>query len=646
MSSSATISAADVPLIGVEDLTPPHWSRIDELVAGAGFWKTLAAIPGAIGSVTRLAWATAPRLTVIVAVVQVVAGCVTAFGLFATANVLTELLGAGPTPERVVASLPAIAAVVGAFAARGLLQTAVGMAQGALTPRMRQAAQDDLNVAVAGVDLAAFDDADFRELILQCSRHGVRSLETATRLVSDVAASLISMVAAMVTAGFLNPWLAPVLTLAAVADAWAAMRVAKRSYLSYLRMVTRNMRLGVVERLLTSRDVAVERHALTLQDTLVGEHRRIAHGLTAEAVRLEFQKNRIRLAGRTLAGFGTGIAYFVLGFLLYTQAMPLAIAGAAVIAMRTASTALSTTMHSVNMLYEQSFYIALYRQLLDDARERHHKPTGVEAPPDPELIQLDAVSFTYPGADHAALTDINLRIRRGEVIALVGQNGSGKTTLGKLITGLYRPTDGTVTWDGIDIALADPRRLHTAVSVISQEPARWPMTAGRNIRVGRLDSDDPERWRAALSESGADDVLRALPSGEDTVLSKDFKDGQDLSGGQWQRISVARGIYRDAAVLVADEPTAALDAKAEATVFAGLRHATRSSHGDGKNRTTILVTHRLANIRYADRIIVLDQGRLAEQGTHPELIALNGIYRELYDIQASAYRDDPQAATG
>jgi ATP-binding cassette subfamily B protein len=397
-------------------------------------------------------------------------------------------------------------------------------------------------------------------------------------------------------------------------------------------MVTRHLRLFVVENLMVARDVAVERFALTLQDTLIAEHRRIAGEVTREAVRLEVRKNLVRLAGRALAGLGTGTAYLVLGILIYVGAMPLALAGAAVVAMRTASTALSTTMYAVNQLYEHSFYIDFYRRLLSTAHARHHVSTGVTAPDDPRVIRLEHVTFTYPDADRPALSDIDLEINRGEVIALVGQNGSGKTTLGKLITGLYAPDVGRVLWDDVDIATADRQSVHARISVISQEPARWPMTAGHNIRVGRLNRDDPDGagWAEAVDQSGARSVLDGLPRGEHTVLSKEFKDGHEPSGGQWQRISVARGIYRNAAILIADEPTAALDARAEATVFAGLQHATR-------DRTTVLVTHRLANVRHVDRIIVLEDGKITEQGTHAELIAHDGLYRELYEIQARAY---------
>jgi ATP-binding cassette subfamily B protein len=317
--------------------------------------------------------------------------------------------------------------------------------------------------------------------------------------------------------------------------------------------------------------------------------------------------------------------------------MELALAGTAVLAMRTASNALSNTMRAINSLYEDSFYIDFYNKLLTESEQRRPPASEITAPGNPAEIRLENVSFSYPGQETAALRDISVTIRRGEVIALVGENGSGKTTLGKLLTGLYPPSEGSVHWDDVDLAAVDLNSVHENIAVIAQEPAEWPMTAAKNITVGRLGREDPDElaWREAITSSGADEVLDSLPLKENTILSKKFNDGQDLSGGQWQRMGIARGIYRDASLLIADEPTAALDAKAEARVFAGLQHATTTEHG---KRTTVLVTHRLANIKNVDRILVLEKGRLIEQGTHRELLESGGLYQELYEIQARAYR--------
>ncbi|QFU86043.1 ABC transporter ATP-binding protein [Amycolatopsis sp. YIM 10] len=624
-------------LIGTDRIDEPEWAAVDRRVAASSTWATLRAMPRAAGMVVRLAWDTSPRLTVLLGVLQVLSGCVTAFGLLATADVFTRLLEAGPTPDRVLASLPAIAVLVGSYAVRALLESAVGAVQGELKPRVERLAEDEVTVAVVTVDLIAFDDADFRELARQGGQYGVRAVAQSVTRLSDLCSSLIAMLAAVVTAGLLNPWLAPVLLVAAAADGWASMRVAKLNYRTFLHLVGRQRRKWIVDDVLTGRDAALERHALTLQAPLLAEHRALCDELTAADVRLERQTTAIRLVGRLLAGIGTGLAYVVLGWLLYTGQLELALAGTAVVAMRTASTALSNTIYAVNSLFEESFYVDFHRELKEQSRQRARRSSAVAAPSNPATIRLEHVSFTYPGQAEPALRDISLTLRRGEVVALVGSNGSGKTTLGKVLTGLYLPTRGRVSWDGVDLAEVDMFSLHDQVAVISQEPAKWPMTARNSIRIGRLGRPmDGPQWTSALAESGADEVLAGLPQGPDTVISRYFKDAQELSGGQAQRFAVARGIFRDGAVLVADEPTAALDARAEARVFAGLRHA--SGNHDGTRRTTILVTHRLANIRHADRILVMDQGRITADGTHETLMRTSGLYREYYDLQASAYQ--------
>ncbi len=631
--------ADDEALIGVDDMETPYWALGYEKVAQAKLREVAAAVPHTMAVVAGWAWRAAPGLTLLSGVLQLVTGCVQAFGLLATANVFARLLAQGPTPERVEAALPALAVVVGAYAARGLLDAAEGAAQAALGPRVQRVAEDELYVALVRVDLVAFDEPDFTQLVDRVTTTGPGRVRAAVRETSDLTALAVSTVSAVATAGILHPVLAPTVLLAAAPQAWAQVKGAQLAFDSWVRTSSQARRLAVAAELIARRDNAAEVRAFTTQDVLMSEHRRIADGLLAEAIRVAHRQNRATTAGRALSGVGTAIGYGVLGLLLYAGAVPLAIAGTAVLAMRAAASSIVSSMYQVSQLYESGFTLELHRTLIADARSRS-RPPGRGLPGDPAEITLEGVSFRYPGQEELALTDVALTLRRGEVIALVGENGSGKSTLAKLLTGLYLPDAGTVAWDGVDTADVDAAELHGRVAVVMQDPLHWPMTAANNVRIGRLERPDPDDsvLADAAARSGADVVLAALPDGPATMLSRQFQRGRDLSGGQWQRLSVARGLYRDAPLVIADEPTAAMDARAEHAVFAALRGL------GGTERITVLVTHRLANVRHADQIVVMEHGRIIERGRHAELMAADGTYRELFSLQARAYADDPVQA--
>jgi ATP-binding cassette subfamily B protein len=533
----------------------------------------------------------------------------------------------------VLAALPALALVAVAYGLRGLLDAAVAAVQAALVPRVERAAQDELHAAVLALELIAFDDADFTELVERVSGQSIDRIRLGVRVTGDLVASLVSATAAVITAGVLHPLLAPVVVLAAVPHAWASVRSAQESYASFVRTVSRWRRLGVTGRLITERDNAAEVRAFTTEEVLLAEHRRISGQLMVEAVRLGHRQTRIQLTGRALSGAGTAVAYGLLGVLVYTGEIPLALAGAAALAMRMASSSVSNVVSESNQLLDAGYYIELYRSCLADAATRRRAAPALELSGDPRTITLDGVTFTYPGAGRPAVDGVSVTLRRGEVVALVGENGSGKSTLAKLMVGLYAPDRGSVRWDGVEVSRA--AGVLSRVAVVLQDPVQWPLTAENTVRIGRLDRADPDGSArdGAARESGADVVVAQLPRGWPTILSKEFQGGRDLSGGQWQRMSVARGLYRDAAVVIADEPTAALDARAEHAVFDTLHGRT----GTGTERITVLVTHRLANVRFADQILVLEHGRLVEHGTHDELMARDGTYRELFSLQARAF---------
>jgi ATP-binding cassette subfamily B protein len=626
-----------MPLIGVDDMETPYWAQGYEKVAKAKLGEVAAAVPRTMAVVVRWAWRAGPRLTVLTGVLQVLTGAVQAFGLLATVGVFARLLAEGPTPDRVVAALPALAVVVVAYASRGLLDAVLGATQAALLPRVQRVAEDELYVALVRLDLVAFDEPDFTQLVQRVTESAPDRVRFAVQRTSDLTALVVSMAAAVLTAGFLHPVLAPTVLLAAAPQAWAQVKGAQLEFDSWVRRTSRARRLEVVSELIALRENAAEVRAFTTQDVLLTEHRRIADDLMAESERVAQQRNRAITIGRAIAGLGTALGYVVLGWLLYAGAMPLALAGTAALAMRSAASAIVNSMFQVSSLYESGFTLELFRTLVADAGARSRPPGRVALTTGPGEITVDGVSFRYPGQDERALTDVSLTLRRGEVIALVGENGSGKSTLAKLLAGLYLPEAGAVAWNGVDTANLDAAALHERIAVVLQDPLHWPMTAANNVRVGRLDRPDPGDvgFSDAIARSGADAVLAALPDGAETMLSRQFQQGRDLSGGQWQRLSVARGLYRDAPLVIADEPTAAMDARAEHAVFTALRGL------GGSERITVLVTHRLANVRHADKIVVMEGGRVIELGTHAELMARHGTYHELFSLQARAYADVP-----
>lgn len=256
-----------------------------------------------------------------------------------------------------------------------------------------------------------------------------------------------------------------------------------------------------------------------------------------------------------------------------------------------------------------------------------------EKPSPMPTIRFEQVTFAYPHTAESVLRGISFTLQPGERIALVGANGAGKSTLAKLLLGLYQPTSGRITIDGVDLATLPPHWWYTQATAVFQNYAQYELTVQENIGFGNL-SFLEDRWaiQTAAARSGADAVVAMLPSGYDTFLGKAYDEqGEDLSIGQWQKLALARAYLRDATVLVLDEPTAVLDARAEVDVYRQFRDA-------AQGRTTLLISHRLGSARLADRILVIDQGQITEEGRHEELIAQGGRYAELYSIQAAWYR--------
>ncbi len=605
-----------------------YWDAYDRRLAETGFWAVARQLPGLVGQAVRLGWEASRRDTAATIGLNIVSGVLTGFALLATTGVLEALFAAGPTPQRVRAALPSLIVVAVAVAARAGLQAAAGWAQSRLRPQVDRSVEIRLLDLTTQVELAAFDDAEFYDAMQRARDRGTFAAAAVVSNVLDCVTGVAGIVSAASVVAVLQPILLVLLLVAELPGGWAAVRAAKIGYITSFALADSRRRKWMLADLMADRRTAAELRAFTLRQFLLGRVARLAGYARDAEMTAAGQQALARLTGSAAGGVATAAVYTVLGILLAVGALPLAVAGTAVLAIRSAQASLSQLLYAVNQCYEEGLYFSDYLRFCADAARRIPVTGTRPMPAGFDQITVDNVTFTYPGASTPALREVSIEIGRHEVVALVGENGSGKTTLAKILAGLYQPDRGVVCWDQTPIAEVDPEPLRERIAVIAQDHANWPLTVQHNIAMGR--DADPATLATAAAASGADTVIAKLAHGYDTLLDRHFKDGAELSGGQWQRIAAARGFYRTAPLLIMDEPTAALDARAEYALFSSIR-------GHAESRSVLLITHRLASVRHADRIYVLRDGQVIEQGGHADLLSLGGQYAELYTLQASQY---------
>jgi ATP-binding cassette subfamily B protein len=600
--------------------TPPERRSVRELL-------------GLLHGALRLTWRAGRGPLVASAVLQVLAGVGIAAQLLVARQFLTEVIAAdhrGAGFGDVLPTLLVLAGISAVLAIAAAVQTEMAALLSELMSR--QASREILDVATV-VGLEAYDTPGFHDRLQRAKVNAdVRPVTAVNGLLGTISASF--GVAGIVIALFaVQPLLVPV-TLAAIVPLWlTASANSKAFYRFSVRMTPLDRARNYFESVLSSKDLAKEVRAFALAryfrerfETLY-EQRLLARRRLI-AVRLR----RSLLAA--VASSAVGLASIaVLVWLLLSGRTSLAGAGAGILGIIYLGERLNSALSSANALYESALFIddfTLFLELHDIAERSRLSDT---APETFECLAVKDVTFTYPGAQGPALREVSIEIRRGEVVALVGPNGSGKTTLAKLLALLYRPDSGGIFWDGTDTSASDPEALRRSITVIFQDFGRFWVSARDNIGVGDVDRiDDLDRIVGAACSADAHSFLAQLPRGYDTILSRLFEDGRDLSGGQWQRIALARTFFRDAPLVILDEPTASLDAETEYRLFQSIREMCRG-------RSVLLISHRFSSVRGADRIYVLEDGRVTEAGSHKELMALEGQYARMFSLQASAYSD-------
>src|SRR3954469_21338316 len=561
-----------------------------------------------VGLALRLAWRAGPRELVLALALQ----GVQAIGFVALLLLGREVVADALADRSVVAAAAGFAAASAAIAFAGSVAREQQQLLGELCEREAQSRVLDIATRVS---LSAFDDPGFHDRLRRAQMGLMRTTQIVFSL-TGMGSALAGIIGALVALLALQPLLAPLALIVLAPAALATSRRGRAYYRFAWGQTERDRQRLYLSHLLSDRDAAPEVRAFELAGFLRGRHDQL-------------QEERIRelrgVVRRQLAwslGADVVTAMIVGGTLIGVAAMTsgddLAGAAAAIGALVLFSQRASMMGTTAGQLYESALFLEDFASFTAAAPE--------PAPVRPRLgdavrVEARCVTFTYPSGRRAALCDVSVEIEPGEVVALVGANGSGKTTLAKLLAGLYEPDAGEIRWNGA-----------AATAVAFQDFVQWMLPARDNIALGRHErfADDLGVHEAAR-RSGADADLEGLPDGYATFLGPAFVGGIDLSGGQWQRVALARLFFRDAPFVILDEPTASLDAKAEHELFASIRELL-------SDRSVLLISHRFSSVREADRIYVLSDGQVVEEGTHDALIADGGLYAEMFTLQAAAYR--------
>ncbi|WP_329111303.1 ABC transporter ATP-binding protein/permease [Micromonospora sp. NBC_01699] len=620
------------------ELRSTWWESGIRARADAGLLAVFAELPRLVARAIRVSWRADRIRTSVVAATTVGAGAMAAFGLLATQRVLVELFAGGPTPDRVAAALPALALLAAATAVRAGLGITTGYAQNGLTPRVSREVERGLFEVTTLVRLDAFDEDAFADDMERASR-GTNSAIALVQGAVNLMAGLVGLLAVTVAVIVIHPLLLIALLVATLPGAWASLRAGHQRYQTYIAGSVRRRRLWILHRLMAERASAPELRTYGLRGFLLDQYDRVMGVETDIQIALARKVTTTTSIGSVIGGLATAVVYVLLGVLLMDGQIPLAAAATCVIAVQAAQRSLGTVTTQVDRIYTDGQHFGDYTGFMK--RAANYLPvTGGGAPVSPLTeLAVRGVSLRYPERADPAVDDVTLTIRAGQTVAFVGENGSGKTTLAAMIAGLRVPSAGSIEWNGRPLAEWDPAGLRFRIAVVTQEYHRWPFTVATNIAIGDVETEPrQDRIELAARRAVAHEMIRDLPHGYETLLDRTFANGQDLSGGQWQRVTAARGFLREAELLIMDEPSSALDPRAEDALFQAIR--------DRQGRaTTILITHRLANVRHADRIFVLHDGALVESGSHDELVSAGGRYAELFALQAAGYRA-PGSAQG
>ncbi len=525
------------------------------------------------------------------------------------------------------------------FLAGSLFQTLSNIDQQLLQEKLTIHVQQMIMQHANTLDLADFENASYYDQLQQAQRE---SASRPVMMVSGVFGLVRSLITFATMVGLLiglSPWIAIAALLSPIPAFVSGSRYSWWGFQQMRRLSPTRRMMSYLTNVLTTDSFNKEIKLYTLGDHFIGRYDEIAQGYYAET--------RSLLIRRYLAGFGWGALTIVASSATFLYVAVQAVKGVISLGQLTVFTQAAQQVQNsfqgllggFQSIYEHGLYLSTLYDLLDrkpliDAPE-HPVPVRV---PFQQGIEFRNVSFTYPGRTEPALDNVSFTIGLGETIALVGKNGAGKSTIVKLLGRLYDPQEGRILIDGVDVRDYDPRELRKQFGMMFQDYAMYQLPVAENIGVGNVERVlDRSAIESAALRGGATELIEGLPDQYDTILGKWFEDGHQLSGGEWQRVALSRAFMRDAQILILDEPTSALDAEAEYDLFARIKRL-------AEGRMAIFISHRFSTTRRADRILVLENAKLIEQGTHAELMMLGGRYAELFSLQAESYLEPLPAA--